>query len=186
VRTAIGVFVIAAIPLVVLAAAPRADLGVYPIARLVLEALGYLATAIIAAVIGLRPLHLADPRTGRTLAVVAAIGAAALIASLPEAHHDHPASLAGGGDDFIARALGCLAYGTICAIPTWVALRLVARDPSVLGPAAYPVAVAIAGSGAAAVFFHCPIVHVGHRWAGHVTVLVLLLGWAAWRHWRRR
>jgi hypothetical protein len=186
VRSAIGIAVVAAIPLLVLAAAPRADLGVYPIVRLVLEALGYLATAIAAAVIGLWPLHRAEPRTGRALAVAAAILAAVVVASLPAAHHDHPASLAGGGDDFLGRAFGCFAYGTICAVPTWIALRLLARDPATLGPAAYPVAVAVAGSGAAAVFLHCPIVHVGHRWAGHIAVLVLLLAWAAWRRWGRR
>lgn len=186
VRSAIGIAVAVAIPLLVLAAAPRADLGVYPIARLVLEALGYLATALAAAVIGLWPLHRAEPRTGRAIAVIAAVVAALVVASLPAAHHDHPASLAGGGDDFVARAFGCFAYGTICAIPTWIALRLLARDPAVLGAAAYPVAVAIAGSGAAAVFLHCPIVHVGHRWAGHVAVLALLLAWATWRRWRRR
>lgn len=186
VRSAIGLCIVAAIPLLVLVAAPRADLGVYPIARLVLEAAGYMATAIAAAMIGLWPMHRAEPRTGRVLTVLAAVAVAVLVASLPDAHHDHPASLAGSGHDFLKRALGCFMYGTICGVPTWVALRMLARDPEILGEAAYPVALAIAGAGAAAVFLHCPIVHVGHRWAGHVAVLALPLAWAAWRQWRRR
>jgi len=185
-RNAIAALVIVGIPLLVLVTSPRADLGVYPAMRLIGEGLAYVLTALAAAVLALWPLHATERPTARVGTAIAAIGAAIVIASWPAAHHDHPAALAGAGADFVPRALGCLMYGTICGLPVWLALRVLTRRGATLGGDAWLVAFAAAGSGAAAVFLHCPIAYVGHRWAGHVAVLVVLAAWAAWHVYRGR
>jgi hypothetical protein len=102
-----------------------------------------------------------------------------VIASLPPAHHDHAASLAGGGDDFVRRAVGCLIYGSTMAIPVALVLLLFGRErPS--EPRAALLAVTAALVGFAAVAAHCPIVLSKHLWAGHVAVFVPLLVFSVW------
>ncbi|MBC8072482.1 MAG: hypothetical protein IAG13_29435 [Deltaproteobacteria bacterium] len=178
-RIAIALALVVAMPLIVLLLAPRPDIGVYPRARLVLEVLLYAVPALLATALALWPLHRAEPSVARAIISGAAVLAAITVASLPPAHADHPASLAGGGDDFVARALGCMMYGIVCAIPAFILLRLLAREGARVGAKAWVLAFAAASCGAAAVFLHCPIVHVGHRWAGHVAVLVVAAVWAA-------
>lgn len=186
VRDVVAALVVLGVPALVLVAAPRPDIGVYPWARLTAEGLGYALAALAAAMLALWPLHRTEPRSARLVAAVGGVAASIIIASWPDAHHDHPAALAGAGDDFVRRAMGCLMYGTICGLPVWFALRVLTRRGKILGDDAWLVAFAAAGSGAAAVFVHCPIAHAGHRWAGHVSVLVVLLLWAAWHVYRGR
>jgi hypothetical protein len=186
VRDGIAAVVLLGIPALVLLGAPRPDLDVYPAFRLTAEALAYAITALAAAIVALWPLHVAEPRAARFATLFAVAATSIVVATLPAAHHDHPASLVGAGSDFVPRALGCLAYGTACGLPLFLALRVLTRRGKLLGDEAWLVAFAAAGSGAAAVFVHCPVVHVGHRWAGHVPVLVLLAAWAAWHARRSR
>lgn len=185
-RLALALVVMIAIPGVVLALAPRPDLGVYPGLRLVVDFVLYAIPGLLAVVAALWPLYRNEPIRARAITVIASVVAALLVASLPAAHADHAASLAGAGDDFAKRALGCFIYGSICALPAFAALRLLGREGARVGSTALVIGVAAALCGSAAVFLHCPIAHASHRWAGHVAVLLPALAWALWHGLRSR
>lgn len=177
-RVAVGLLGAATVPLLVLVTTPRPDLGVYPGLRVALEGLALSLAIAVAVVVTLRPLH---RPTHAASSVSAAVLAALVIfglASLPPAHHDHAASLAGAGADRLRYAAACLVFGTLCAVPAWLALRGLARDGDRLGGRAVVVAAASAVVGAAGTYLHCPIVHPVHLWLGHVTVLLLPGLWA--------
>lgn len=177
-RIAVGLIAVAAVPLLVLVVTPRPDLGVYPRVRVAFEALAFAIAIAAAAVITLRPLHRPRHAVSSVVAAVLAVLVIVGIASLPAAHHDHAASLAGAGADRLRHAAACLVFGTLCAAPAWLALRWLARDGDRLGARAVVVAAASAVVGAAGTYLHCPIVHPVHLWLGHVTVLLLPGLWA--------
>ncbi len=177
-RNVVGLIAAVVIPVAVLLATPRPDLGVYPRVRLLLEALALAVALLGAAVVTLRPLHRPRHAVSSLAAAVLPVLVIVGLASLPAAHHDHPASLVGAGPDRFGYAAGCLLFGTLCMLPAWFALQRLARDGDRLGPRAIVVATAAATVGAAATYLHCPIVQPVHLWLGHVTVLLLPSLWA--------
>jgi hypothetical protein len=167
-------------------AAPRADLGLYPVLRLTLEltALGILALGGIWA--WLRPLHRpAWPGWIAGLLLAAALLLPWVLAALPPAHLAHPASLAGGGDDLVARAVACFLYGAALAVPAALLTALLGRGGRSLVSLALLPALAGALGGLIGLQLHCPITGSAHLLAGHapigaalalVALLVHLLG----------
>lgn len=180
-RLAIALAIGLLAPLTVVLVSPRTDLGEYPRTRLFAE-LALLASAwVLAAVVTLRPLHRALTETTRLGAAALAVIVAVVLASLPPAHSH--AALA-DGPTLVRQTLGCLAFGTLCALPAWLGLRIVAREGGLVGRRAATLAAAAIAIGVGAALLHCPILHRGHLWAGHVTIALPLLAWAWW-HARR-
>lgn len=177
-RIAVAAAVCLVVPLAVGLATPRPDLAHYPRARLVAELLASLITAGFAIATWLAPLHRPQSIRRRLAAIVATIAAAAILVSLPEAHHAHPRSLGGLGAELLPKALGCFVFGSACALPAWFGLRWLARDGDRPGARATLAAVGAAVVGMVAVFLHCPIVAHAHLWLGHMMVMVPLLAWA--------
>jgi hypothetical protein len=148
----------------------RPDASVYPLWRLGLE----LATATLAMLFGLsfflRPIH--RPRLPVALTIVS--GALLVIlglvqGALPAAHLAHTASLAGAGDDLVARAIGCLLFGAIIGLPAGLLIYGLDRRPRIgllaglIGGAA----------GLVGLHLHCPITHSAHLLAGHAPVPIV-------------
>jgi len=173
-RRATGAALVLAVPVLVLLRAPRPDLAVYPLLRWLLECTALFVVIGWASMIALRPMHRADVGFGGRWVAILGVVVAVVLASLPAI--DSGSAL--HGIDALARAPGCLLFGTLCAVPTWIGLRLLARDGDRLGARAGVVAAASAGVGLLAVYLHCPIPTHGHLWAGHVTVLLLPWLWA--------
>jgi hypothetical protein len=158
---------------VVLVVTRRPDLGVLPTTRLLLDLVLLAAPLPVAVFVALRPLH-RPPLPTWVHALVLAAGALGLVvfASLPMAHHHHPASLVGVGDDFLRRAIACFAFGSIFGALTLVGLRVLSRGSGRLLVPTIAVAVGSALAGALALYFHCPITQPLHLLAGHTTVLL--------------
>lgn len=179
-RWALAIGVAALVPAAVAIASHRPDLGVYPGPRLGLE-IGASVLAIVATVIvALWPMQRAPSRARGVVLGLAAL-VLPLIASLPSAHQLDPRSLAGAGDDVLARAGACFGYALVTALPAAVAIRWLRRDRGGARPIELALALAGALVGGLTVFLHCPIVHGVHLWLGHVTVLVPFLVWALLR-----
>ncbi len=177
-RQACGFALALAVPLAVFLLMPRDDLGAYPTARWYAECLGLAVASGWAASLALAPLHRPARVSMAHWAGLLGVLVIVTIASLPAAHAQDAGALAPGGHDFIARARGCFVFGTLCAVPTWFGLRLLARDGDRLGARADVVAAASAAVGVGGVYLHCPITDNGHLWLGHVTVLLLPWLWA--------
>ena len=192
-RTAALVLIFALEP-VVLVATPRLDLAAYPIPRLLAALLVLLATATLAIRLFAHPLHVRTPRIAR----LRSVGAIVLLlpiafALLPAPHHDvqiHPESFEGIGADFVPRALGCLVFGTLVAIPTLLFLLATNRRPYLNAERIALAASAGGIAGTIALLLHCPLVGVAHRFAGHGGVglaAVALLAVAMYvRHTRQK
>jgi hypothetical protein len=160
---------------------PRADLGVFPMPRMMLLVGLYGAVGALASLgalgSGRRPV-VRPPLAGLGLgvAVVVSFG----LALLPPAHSAHPASLGGTGAELLPRALACLLTGLAVALPGVVLLGLGARATGHSLRAPWVLA-AMAGAlaGQLALQLHCPLVGAGHRVAGHA-LLVVVLGLVTW------
>lgn len=169
---------------VVLVATRRADLGVYPRGRMGLDLVLLLGPLAAALWVSLRPLSRpALPMWSRWISVGVGIVGLAILVSLPMAHSLHPASVEGTGDMFFTRARGCFGFGLSFALLATLGMGLLGRNgpkrwlPSALG-------VWAAGLiGFVALYFHCPITHPEHLWAGHATVAlpVLVILWTVRR-----
>jgi hypothetical protein len=166
-RVGLAALVAIAIPLLVLATWARVDLPVFPRSRLAIELAILIIAALPALWLALRPLHLPMLPQWTGVAVIAtAVAAAALVASLPPAHALHPASMRGVGDELVARALACFIFGSIFALPMFLALFVLDRSPGLA-----TTALVLAGLvGNISLELHCPIVSPAHLLAGHFTV----------------
>jgi hypothetical protein len=178
-RLVLALLLASSAPVVVVLVTPRADLGAYPSTRLAFELAALALAAMLAIAVTLRPLQSAMTPTLRGAALVLAVLTAAILASLPAAHVHGPLGPTELGG-FVVHAVSCLAFGSLCALPTWFALRLLAREGAALGQRARVLAAAAFVIGVAAVFLHCPQLHRDHLWAGHMTIVVPLLLWAWW------
>ena len=183
-RVVMATLVSVMVPLVVLAATPRIDLSVFPSSRLALD-LGLLLL-VAAPVLWLcqRPLHRSQPaRWWMPAAFSAALVLSIVVAGLPAAHALHSESLLGVGDDFLPRAAACFIFGLVCGAPIVVAMRLL--DPA---PLLRPTALVFGGLvGMIALQLHCPLVSSKHLFAGHASVVglvVVLAGFVLWRRTR--
>jgi hypothetical protein len=161
------------VPLLVFATWQRLDMAVYPGGRLGLDVAIYAVPAMFAVWIAVRGVHRsALPRVVEPgLVLLGLIGMLALVA-LPVAHHDHPASLLGVGDDLVPRARACFLTGTLAGIPVLLWVRALLRDDGPWWAVMVSMAIAAALVGALSVFLHCPLVSPLHLAAGHATILV--------------
>ncbi len=173
-RQSVGVALVATVPLLVWLVRPRPDHATYPITRWILECVALTVVVGWASSIALRPLHRPERGTAARWVALGGVLVAVVMASLPSVESN--LSIASG--DALAHAPLCFLLGTACAVPTWIGLRLLARDGDRLGARADVVAAASAGVGAFAVYLHCPIVAHEHLWAGHVAILALPWLWA--------
>jgi hypothetical protein len=92
----------------------------------------------------------------------------------------HPESFEGVGADFVRRAVACLVFGVLIALPLTVFAAAAGRRPC--GGTLRIALIAGAGgvAGALGLLLHCPLVSVSHRVAGHGGVgLVVALMLAA-------
>jgi hypothetical protein len=187
-RVGLALAGVAALALAHLAWSRRADFAVYP-APALLVAVGsscLLLGALLA--IGLRPLQRAlSPRWQRYALTAAALALPVILAARPQAHLDHPLSVAGTGADFLPRAAACFSYGSLLAIPLVVLCWALDRGEHRSLPNAL-LAAAAAGIGAnLALELHCPITHPLHLLAGHASVgLALVVGYALFSAVRAR
>lgn len=170
---------------VVSATKGRADLEVYPRGRMLLDLLVLVVPLVLALQISLRPLwRPALPISRRILAVGVGLAGVGILVGMPMAHAVHPASLEGTGDMFVRRAAGCFSFGLSSAALATMGMGLLARNgtkrwlPGALGVWAAGLV------GVIALFFHCPITHPEHLWAGHATVVLPVLA-ALWLVRRR-
>ncbi len=172
---------------VVLATSARADLVVYPRWRMGFDLLLLMVPLAAALWVSLRPLSrpaLAASWRWTALAV-GVVGVAVLVGS-PVAHTIHPASMEGTGDAFLSRALGCFAFGLVFAALATLGMGLLSRNGVSRISRCVPGALGVWAAGlmgSAALYFHCPITHPEHMWAGHATVVLpmLVLVWAVRR-----
>lgn len=187
VRRGIAVLTFAALATFGVLAMPRPDMGVYPMARMVLSlaALGLLA--LVSLHQALRPLHQpALRRAGGWLLVGGALLATLVVTALPPAHQAHPASLGGTGDVLISRAAPCLYVGLLLGLPVFALVRLLDRG-SVLSAV-----LAACAAGLTANFLlqvHCPITATEHNVVAHFGVALLFVagvGLVDWLVSRRR
>ena len=169
---------------IVLAATRRPDLAVYPRGRMALDLLLLLGPLALAVQVWLRPLSRpAFPMSRRHVVVAVGIAGVGILVGLPMAHSLHPASVEGTGDLFFKRAGGCFGFGLTFAALATLGMGLLSRN-GVKRWLPGAVAVWAAGLiGLVALYFHCPITHPEHLWAGHATVVlpVLVLLWAVRR-----
>lgn len=162
---------------VVLVLTRRPDLGVMPIARLLLD-VALLALPLTAALLfAFRPLHRPPPpRWTDAVLVIASATGLLVFASLPMAHADHPASRVGAGDDLVPLAIGCFAFGIAFGVLTLLGFRALSRGTGSLLAPTIAIAMGSALAGVLALYAHCPITHPIHLLLGHATVLLPFLG----------
>lgn len=153
--------------------APRPDLAHYPWPRLVLV-LGLCFAGVWAAGAGaLWPLSRPELKPA-TAGVLALLGLAIplALALAPEAPATLPACAPPAGM-FRQKAIGCLVFGCLCAVPALLAAATFTRGALSITDG---LLVASAGAlcGQVALQLHCPIVGAEHQLAGHVPVALAL------------
>jgi len=161
----------------------RPDFSEYPTGRFFIELL--VMAAALSAAVGVAVRSRLDLPSGRsaTLWVALAILIPVVLAVLPQAHADHPASLLGVGSDLIPRAIGCLVWGLIMGTPTAIIAFLARRDDHGEPRRDLLLAGAAGLAGVIALEAHCPITDGTHLLLGHATVVVVVLGVVAFAGW---
>jgi hypothetical protein len=139
----------------------RADLGVYPSARLAATVGGYGGLLIAAGWLALRPLYLPDRPAARRVVVAVGLLLPVVLALLPEVPTVSPP--AGGPARW---ATFCFLDGALVAAAVLVAGRLLDRG----GPGASLAALAAGMAGTLMLHIHCPINQPVHLLVGHATV----------------
>ncbi|MCH9687161.1 MAG: hypothetical protein K0V04_37340 [Deltaproteobacteria bacterium] len=171
-----------AVPLLVALVWRRVDLSVYPLDRLAVDLVVMLVPAALALWVVLRPLFRPGlPRWTDGAVLALAVLGVLVGPALTPAHHAHPASLLGTGDQFVPRAVACFLTGLVLGIPVLLWSLIVLRRSGRWGLPLRLSAVAAGALGTVGVFMHCPLVTPEHLLAGHATVLVpfIVLGLVA-------
>lgn len=154
----------------------RADLGVYPKPRLIVEAVLHVLLVLGLVAVFLRPLfRSAWPTAPTAMLVIGAVLLPMAVALTNPAHAMHGASLEGAGADYWQRAIACLLWGTTFGLPVVVLGALLDRQPGIRWSRIFVLAALGTGVGALALLLHCPIVHPSHLWVGHTLVAAPLL-----------
>ncbi len=157
-----------------LAFSRRHDLGDYPLPRLVLAVVMYLAIVVFATRTLLTPLY--RPKSSRALASAAALAFCLpfILAALAPAYAQ-PASHVEIQRSFLYQAAVCLRYGTFLSLPCIV--LFVAMDRQLArGRLFLTLAASIGGvTGNFALLLHCPNEQPAHQLLGHATVGLVLL-----------
>ena len=183
-RMLMAVLGAALVPVAILLAWGRVDLGVYPTDRWAFDLFVLIGPLVLALVVVLRPVHRpAWPRWVEPVAVGLAVLAVLVGPMLVAAHHDHPASLGGTGPDLWRAAAVCLGLGTAMGLPLVLWLTALRRHGEGWSRPALLAAIGAGITGVLAIFMHCPIVAPEHLLLGHATVLVpfIVLGLWSWR-----
>lgn len=153
----------------------RVDWDVYPVGRLALV-LGVLSVAwVYAATRSNIPLDrpTRGPIAGASW-VLLGLAVPLVFSLMPAAHADHSLSLAGVADDFIPRAVGCLVWGTLTALPATFIILATDRQPSRQRRILAGVIGGLLGN--ITLQLHCPLTSPMHLVTSHATVgLVLVL-----------
>lgn len=153
----------------------RPDAAFYPQGRFVLELVLMFGVVMTLGWSALRPRFwpLRGLRFSQTLATLG-VALSLMQVFLPQAHQEHPASLMGLGEDFVARAALCFLFGMSFLAPLYALLVLMARRQQ---REAVPLGCAIAAglTGVMGLHLHCPITHTLHIFAGHASVGIALL-----------
>ena len=152
----------------------RHDFAVYPRARFVVESVLLFATILLSIAVALRPMHRPGLRRARGVHLGWSLGLVLVLAALPTAHLAYPGSLGGTGSAFAGAAASCFSLGMLWAVPPIIAVWVLNRSVHL------NLATFVAGGlvGNLGLLAHCPIVWHGHRFAGHATVLLVLVGLA--------
>ena len=183
-REGLGLSLVAVLAALVVAAIPRADIGVYPPGRLVIAVVILGLPLVLAIRGGLRSLHRPPEATWRALAVgaMAILGPIGL-ALLPPAHLGDPAAVSASSSAHMA----CFGMGALMALPVVTCLTLSARR---VGGLAAMLAMGLASGLAANLFLlgHCPITDRSHLLWGHAMLVVAYAGmafvmWTAVARW---
>ena len=160
---------------------PRGDFDAYPRARMI-ATLALLTLGFAAALrLCLWPLHSELPTRRRLVSSALLWGAIPLLlALLPVAHHQHhahPESFADAGAMFWPKAIACLLWGVLMALPFLVAIGLTARQSPTRMRVSSLIAMMAAGSlvGGLSLQLHCPLVSQPHLVLGHWAVTPLLI-----------
>ncbi len=175
-RLVVGALLSAALLTLVGVGTIKPNIALYPLPRLAIE------LGIVVAVVGLGlrfalwPLH----RKPLGKFAIAAVGLGILVpiglALAPMAHVPHPTGFVVPGE-FAKKAIGCLIFGTVVALPVLITLLLAGRSRAAASRQAL-VAMAASAVGVGGLVLHCPITESAHMFAGHVPVAVLFVGMA--------
>jgi len=152
----------------------RHDLGDYPLPRLLLAVVMYLAIVVFATKSLLFPLYRPKSSRALTLSAVLALGLPFILAALAPAYAQ-PASHVEIQHSFLYQAGVCLRYGTWLSLPA--VLLFVAMDRQLArGRFFLTLAASIGGiAGNFALLLHCPNEQPAHQLLGHATVGLVLL-----------
>ena len=157
----------------------RPDLSVYPLGRMATLVALLSGIGLASLFLSTRPLHAPPPSSLATWGVgSAAVLSALIVGLLPQAHTDHPASLAGAGPDLWPLAAGCFFMGVLIAAPIVLIAWIIDRQSTFRTSRGVLIALCASLAGLIALQSHCPITHPTHLLAGHTTVSLaaMLLG----------
>ena len=174
-RLGIALALIAVEVAVTFVLAPRADLGVYPVLRMVVAVGAMGALAMWAASVMTTPLHSRQLGSFWSWATISAAPVlVGVLSSIPVVDAAHPASLAGRGDAFVPAAAACFIFGVIIGVPVIVMGAVMERRSRWPLRQALTAAAAAGLAGNLALQLHCPITAPAHLLAGHASVCLAL------------
>ncbi len=169
--------------------ARRGDFGDYPLPRLLLLIVAYLAVIAVLARSILAPLY--QPRSGWQSLVLAGLAFALplLVAATAPAYAVEPGPLSPSGGLFLKQAGVCLRYGALLAIPSMVLLFAMDRQMA-RGHRFSMTTAALGGAvGDFVLLLHCSSEDPAHQLLGHATVglalFIVVGGVAAMRRGRK-
>ena len=176
-RTAIVLLTSMTTIAIVLMMAPRRDLHVYPPARMALALTSMSMLGLWLAGDALRSWHRpALTATGARIRIAVALGLLVLLSLLPVPVELSPYTNAPRGVPLLVHASSCFFFGLLVGVPTFAMCYLVGRK----APFTTWVAAAIASLvGNLALQVHCPITEHSHLLAGHASLGIATLGYAA-------
>ena len=175
--TAIGVVLI--IVIYVLIFKRRIDWYIYPTIRFTTELLAMASVLTLHLWLTIRPLHHPPLRIWKRVGLVVTTAIIVVMPMiLPLAHHDHPESLKGVGDDLIHRAISCFAWGTAIGATLVTAGRFLIRGGKKSPLLNVPLLFAGGMLALFSLHLHCPIVQPLHIALGHSSIMVGVWGLA--------
>lgn len=176
-RTAIVLLTSMTTIAIVFMMSPRRDLHVYPPARM---ALALTTMGMLSLWLGgdaLRSWHRpALTSTGTRIRIAVAVGLLVVLSILPAPVELSPYTNPPRGVPLLVHASSCFFFGLMVALPTFAMCYLAGRK----APFTTWVAAAVAGLvGNLALQLHCPITEHAHLLAGHASLGIAALGFAA-------
>ena len=186
-RVALGLLAMALTTVVVYATTRRVDMAVYPLLRLGLEMGALSIAAALALWWGMRPLYLPEPPRWVVPTILGALCILPFASGLlPIAHLNHPASLEGAGADLWVRAIKCLLFGIVTAVPTLLVAGALQRVQTPGRNRLLLAAIAAGSGGIVALAVHCPITQPLHLVVGHAPVILGVIACALVARFARR